>query len=173
LDEIIRTQRLNPRKACRRWQRGRCVCHTCGFLVNLEGHITRCNNPRLTPTSPGNYDSERETTPVDKPHPTLIHDSEAKEPPLRKPVVLERVQREQPGVVLERVQREQPGVVLERVQREQPGVVLERVQREHSEQTPNQIESTTPPTHHSSQEAPSRWRTHYQCPSIIHGHSSP
>jgi hypothetical protein len=63
--------------------------------------------------------------------------------------------------------------VLERVQREQPGVVLERIQREHSEQTPNRIESTTPPTHHSSQEAPSRWRTHHQYPSIIHGHSSP
>jgi hypothetical protein len=69
-------------------------------------------------TSPCNYNSQRETTPVNKPHPTLIYDSEAKEPPLREPVVLERVQREELGVVLERVQREQPGVVLERVQRE-------------------------------------------------------
>jgi hypothetical protein len=149
LDEIIRTQQLNPRKACRRWQRGRHVCHTCGFLVNLEGHVTRCNNPRLPPTSPYNYDSRREITPIDEPHSTLIHNSEAKEPPLREPVVLERVQREQPGVV------------------------LERVQREYSEQTPNRIEPTTPPTHHSSQEAPFHWRTHHRCPSIIHGHNSP
>jgi hypothetical protein len=35
LDEVIRTQCLNPRKACRRWQQGRCICHHCGFLVNL------------------------------------------------------------------------------------------------------------------------------------------
>jgi hypothetical protein len=158
LDEIIRTQRLNARKACRRWQRGRRVCHNCRFLVNLEGHVTRCNNPRLPPTSTCNNDSRRETSPIDGPHPTLIHNGEAKEPPLREPVVLERVQREQPGVVLERVQREQPGVV------------LERVQREHSEQTPNRIKPTT---HHSSQEAPFRWRTHHRRPSIIHVHNSP
>jgi hypothetical protein len=96
LDEVIRIQRLNPRKACRRWQHGRCICHHCGFLVNLTEHSLRCSNPNGIPISPCDNDI-RQTTPIDnQPAPSKglgHHYTEKNDVP-------QRVQREQtPGVI--------------------------------------------------------------------------
>jgi hypothetical protein len=146
---VIRMQKLNPRKACRGWQRGKRVCHNCGYLVKIEGHNDRCSDPRLTPTSPCNYDYRRETTPINN-HPIALHNNEVKELSPAEPVVLERVQREQPAAV------------------------PERVQRDHPEPTPTQTQSTTKPSNNPiSLEMPFPWRNHTQHRSRIHGHSGP
>jgi hypothetical protein len=58
LDEVIRIQRLNPRKACHRWQQGRCICHQCGFLVNLTAHSLRCRNPERIPIPTNNDETQ-------------------------------------------------------------------------------------------------------------------
>ena len=72
LDEVIRTQRLNPRKACRRWQQGRRICHQCGFLVNLTQHSSRCRIPARIP----------ELTNYDETHTTLPNPEEPRKPNL-------------------------------------------------------------------------------------------
>jgi hypothetical protein len=65
-------------------------------------------------------------------------------------------------------------VVLERLQREQPVVVPERVQRDHPEPTPTQTQSTTKPSNNPiSPETPFPWRNHTQCRWRIHGYSGP
>jgi hypothetical protein len=149
LDAVIRMQKLNPRKACRGWQRGKRVCHNCGYLVKIEGHDNQCSDPRLTLTSPCNYDHARQTTPINN-HPIPLHNNQAKEPSPGDPVVLERVQREQPVAV------------------------PERVQRDHPEPTPTQTQSTTKPSNNPiSPETPFPWRNNTQCRSRIHEHSGP
>jgi hypothetical protein len=96
LDDVIRIQRLNPRKACRCWQQGRRICHHCGFHVNLTEHSLRCSNPNRIPISPCDNDI-RQTTPINnQPAPSkgLGHHH------TKKNDVPQRVQREQtPGVI--------------------------------------------------------------------------
>jgi hypothetical protein len=118
LDEVIRTQRLNPRKACRCWQQGRRICHHCGFLVNLTEHSLRCSNPDRIPISP--YDNDiRQTTPIDnQPAPSKglgHHHTEKNDVP-------QRVQREQTPPSISQNQpyhHTEKNDVPQRVQREQ------------------------------------------------------
>jgi hypothetical protein len=42
LEWVIRYQKLNPRKACKAWQKGKRVCYECKFLVNKESHEEWC-----------------------------------------------------------------------------------------------------------------------------------
>jgi hypothetical protein len=67
LDEVIRTRRLNPRKACRRCQQGRRICQQCGFFVNLTEHSLRCNNRDTLLFSPANNTSQLATSANDRP----------------------------------------------------------------------------------------------------------
>jgi len=42
LAEVIRNRHLNPRKACADWYKGKWVCPHCRYLVNMNGHESRC-----------------------------------------------------------------------------------------------------------------------------------
>jgi hypothetical protein len=42
LAEVIRNRHLNPRKACADWYKGKRVCPHCRYLVNMNGHESRC-----------------------------------------------------------------------------------------------------------------------------------
>jgi hypothetical protein len=96
LDEVIRTQPLNPRKACRCWQQGRRICHHCGFLINLTEHSLRCSNPDRIPISPCD-NNIRQTTPIDnQPAPS----KELEHHHTEKNDIPQRVQREQPPTII-------------------------------------------------------------------------
>lgn len=68
LIDITRERRLNPRKACADWHRGKRVCPECRFLVNTENHHLRCSAaaPRepLADITPPHKDEENTTTPA-------------------------------------------------------------------------------------------------------------
>jgi hypothetical protein len=38
LDAAIRIKHLNPKAACKAWQKGKRVCTDCGYIVNLDRH---------------------------------------------------------------------------------------------------------------------------------------
>jgi hypothetical protein len=74
LDWVIRHQKMDARKACRAWQKGKRVCNVCRFLVNKDGHEERCGimgwkpptkTETETPIATHNTETETETeTPV-------------------------------------------------------------------------------------------------------------
>jgi hypothetical protein len=52
LDAIIRAKHLNVWKAYKAWGWGKCICHDCGCLVNMDSHEERysvANNIRSSP----------------------------------------------------------------------------------------------------------------------------
>jgi hypothetical protein len=61
---------MDPRKACRAWQKGKRVCNVCRFLVNKDGHEERCGikgwkppteTETETPIATHNKETETET----------------------------------------------------------------------------------------------------------------
>jgi hypothetical protein len=51
---VIQAKHLNIGKTCQAWQRGKCVCYDCGFLVNMKGHEATYDTSRPTDSSVSN-----------------------------------------------------------------------------------------------------------------------
>jgi hypothetical protein len=59
--QITRERRLNPRKACADWHKGKRACPDCRFLVRMENHHLRCSAAPLVDPTPPQQDQEAAT----------------------------------------------------------------------------------------------------------------
>jgi hypothetical protein len=94
LEAAIRTKHLNPKAACKAWNKRKRVCNDCGYLVNMDGHHDRASATPIslpqdhnesTQTEDG---SDKENVPSSEPpvqpgtqaNPIYIHEDEPQLP---------------------------------------------------------------------------------------------
>jgi hypothetical protein len=89
LDNIIQDKNLNPKQACTAWSKGKRVCQYCEFLVNPNGHETRCGSRSVEPEEP--ITVREDTLPLEEP-PMLVRENAFREE--GPPVVVIRVEQD-------------------------------------------------------------------------------